>query len=103
MKYFGHRKLVLFELSTFNAFNLLEYLTNTDASSLVYTFCPKRTGFNMYAEYTQLQLAFLLLQPCSPPTFIQYLLANILFFILGNYYAFFEIVFMKDNVWNYLD
>jgi len=29
--------------------------------NLVYKFCPKRTGFNMYAEYTQLQLTFLAL------------------------------------------
>ena len=34
---------------------------NTDASILVYKFRPERTGFNMYAEYTQLQLAFLAL------------------------------------------
>ena len=25
---------------------------------------PERTGFNMYAEYTKLQLTFLTLQPC---------------------------------------
>ena len=35
----------------------------TDASILVYKFRPERTGFKMYAEYTQLQLAFLALQP----------------------------------------
>ena len=29
---------------------------NTDASILVYKFRPKRTGFNMYAEYTRPQL-----------------------------------------------
>ena len=34
----------------------------TDASILVYKFRPKRTGFNMYAEYTQLQLTFLALK-----------------------------------------
>ena len=38
---------------------------NTDASILVYKFRPKRTGFNMYAEYTQLQLTFLALVPCT--------------------------------------
>ena len=27
-------------------------------------FAHERTGFNMYAEYTQLQLTFLALQPC---------------------------------------
>ena len=32
---------------------------NTEASILVYKFRPERTGFNMYAEYTQLQLNFL--------------------------------------------
>ena len=37
---------------------------NTDASILVYKFRPERTGFNMYAEYTQLQLTFLALVPC---------------------------------------
>ena len=58
MKYSGHRKL-LCELSKFNAFYLLGYLTNTDASILVYKFRQKRTGFNMYAEYTRPQLTFL--------------------------------------------
>jgi len=63
MKYSGHRKL-LCELSKslkFDAFNLLGYETNTDASILVYKLRPERTGFNMYAEYTQLQLTFLVL------------------------------------------
>ena len=61
MKYYGHRKLLfkLLILAKFNAFNLLGYWTNTDASVLVYKFRPERTGFNMYAEYTQLQLTFL--------------------------------------------
>ena len=36
---------------------------NTDASVLVYKFRPKRTGFNMYAEYTRPQLSFLALHP----------------------------------------
>ena len=35
-----------------------------DASILVYEFRPERTGFNMYAEYTQPQLTFLSLVPC---------------------------------------
>ena len=35
-----------------------------DASILVYKFRPKRTGFNMYAEYTRPQLTFLALHPC---------------------------------------
>ena len=47
----------------FNAFNLLGYYTNTDASILVYKFRPKRTGFNVYAEYTRPQLTFLALHP----------------------------------------
>ena len=38
---------------------------NTDASTLVCKFRPKRTGFNMYAEYTRLQLTFLALHPCE--------------------------------------
>ena len=37
--------------------------TNTDASIRVFKFHPERTGFNTYAEYTQLQLTFLALQP----------------------------------------
>ena len=53
----------LLRLSKFNAFNLLECYTNTDASVLVYKFRPERTGFNMNAEYTQLQLTFLALKP----------------------------------------
>ena len=36
---------------------------NTDASVLVYKFRPKRTGFNVYAEYTRPQLTFLALHP----------------------------------------
>ena len=35
----------------------------TDASILVYKVRPERTGFNMYAEYTRLQLTFLALVP----------------------------------------
>ena len=60
MKYSGHRKLLyeLSKLSKFNAFNLLGYKTNTDASILVYKFRPERPGFNMYTEYTQPQLTF---------------------------------------------
>ena len=34
-----------------------------NASILVYKFRPERTGFNMYTEYTKLQLTFLTLQP----------------------------------------
>ena len=65
MKYSGHRKLLceFSKLSKLNAFNLLGYQTNTDASILVYNFRPERTGFNMYAEYTQPQLTFLELVP----------------------------------------
>ena len=66
MKYSGHRKLLceLSKLSKFNAFNLLGYYTNTDASIRVYQFRPERTGFNMYAEYAQLQLTSLALHSC---------------------------------------
>ena len=42
---------------------------NTDASILVYKFRQKRTGFNMYAEYTRPQLTFLALHPCPIPPF----------------------------------
>ena len=62
MKYSGHRKL-LCELSKLNAFILLGYWTNTDASILVYNDHPETTGFNMYAENTQQQLTFLTLLP----------------------------------------
>ena len=34
---------------------------NTETSIIVYKFRPERIGFNMYAEYTQLQLTFLAL------------------------------------------
>ena len=65
MKYSGHRKLLceLSKLSKLNAFILLGYQTNTDASILVYKSRPERSGFNMYAEYTQPQLTFLGLLP----------------------------------------
>ena len=61
MKYSGHSKLLceLSKLSKLNANILLGCYTNTDASILVYKFPPERTGFNMYSEYTQLQLTFL--------------------------------------------
>ena len=39
-------------------------ILNEHASILVYKFRPERTGFNMYAEYTQPQLTFLALVPC---------------------------------------
>ena len=67
MKYSGHRKLLceLSKLSKFNAFNPLGYKTYTDESILVYRFRPERTGFNMYAQYTQLQLTFLASLPYS--------------------------------------
>ena len=66
MKYSGYRKRLceLSKLSKLNAFIVLGYQTNTDASILVYKFRPERTGFNMYAEYTHLQLTFLALHPC---------------------------------------
>ena len=71
MKYSGHRKLLceFSKLSKLNAFNLLGYYTNTDASILVYKFRPEKTGFNMYAEYTQLQLTFLALHSWELPSF----------------------------------
>ena len=53
----------LSKLSKFNALNLLGYLTNTDASILVYKLHPEITGFNMHAEYTRPQLTFFALVP----------------------------------------
>jgi len=52
MKYSGHRKLLceLSKFSKFNAFILLGYFKNTDASILVYKFRPKRT---MVSKCTQ--------------------------------------------------
>ena len=58
---------LLCELSKLNAFILLGYYRNTDASILVYKFRPERTGFNMNAEYTQPQLTFLALVPWESP------------------------------------
>jgi len=68
MKYSGQRKLLCesSKLSKFNAFNLLGYQMNTDASIRVYKFRPDRTGFKMYAKYTQLQLTFLALHTLQP-------------------------------------
>ena len=40
---------------------LLTSSDNTDASILVYKFRPERTGFNMYAENSELKLTFLAL------------------------------------------
>ena len=72
MKYSGHRKLLceLSKLSKLNAFILLGYKTNTDASIPFYKFRPERTGFNMYAKYTQLQLTFLALHSWLPQSLI---------------------------------
>ena len=63
MKYSGHRKLLceLSKLSKLNAFNLLGYKMNTDASILVDKFRPESMGSKLEAEYTQLQLTFLAL------------------------------------------
>ena len=63
MKYSGQMKPLceLSKLSKYNAFNLLGYYTNTDASIIVYKFRPERTGSNMYTEYTQPQLTCLAL------------------------------------------
>ena len=63
MKYSGYRKLSceLPKLSKLNAFILLGYKSNTDASILFYKLRSERTGFNMHAEYTQLQSTFLAL------------------------------------------
>ena len=59
--------MCIIKIIKFNAFNLLGYLPNTDASILVYNFLPERTGFNMYTEYTQPQLTFLALHPWLVP------------------------------------
>ena len=56
-------------LSKLNALIHLGCLTSNNASILVYKFRPERTGFNMYAVYTQLQLTFLALVPCSVLSF----------------------------------
>ena len=63
MKYSGQKKILceLSKFSKFNAFIRLGYLTNTDDDTVVYKFRQERTGFNMYIEYTQLQLTFLAL------------------------------------------
>ena len=65
MKYPCHRKLLceLSKLSKLNAFILLAYYSNSDASILVYKYRPERTGFYMYAANTQQQLTFLALLP----------------------------------------
>ena len=48
-------------------------ILNEHASILVYKFRPERTGFNMYAEYTQPQLTFLTLQPWHKQSILMYL------------------------------
>ena len=65
MKSSGHGKLLceFLKLSKLNAFILLGYQKNTDASVLVYKHRPEKTGFNMYAENIQQQLTFLALLP----------------------------------------
>ena len=68
MKYSGHRKLLCeftklskFKIKCFYPPRILDEFT--DASILVYKFRLARTGFKMYAEYTQPQLTFLALLP----------------------------------------
>ena len=65
MQISSHRKLLceFSKLSKFNAFILLGYKMNTDASIFVYKYHPEKTGFNMYTENTQPQLTFLALLP----------------------------------------
>ena len=55
------------------------------ASILVYKFFPERTGFNMYAEYTQPQLTFLTLVPWR----------TVLLLLEGN-----SLYFSKENLSN---
>ena len=57
----------IIKIIKFNAFNLLGYLTNTEASILVNKFRPERIDFNMYAEYTRPQLFFLAFHPLIHP------------------------------------
>ena len=47
-----------------NCQNLMP-LTSSDTKQKFYKFCPKRTGFNVNAEYTRPQLNFLALHPCE--------------------------------------
>ena len=86
MKYFGHRnRLCEFsKLSKLNAFNLLGYQTNNDASILVYKFRPERTGFNMYAEYTRLQLTFLALYKYLDQIYLYFSRVQIILFLFQN-------------------
>ena len=51
-------------------------ILNTDASILVYKFSPERTGFNMCAEYTQLQLTFFASEPWYPVYFQRFKIKN---------------------------
>ena len=90
MKYSGHRNLLceLSKLSKLNAFILLGHYTNTDASILVYKFRPERTGFNMYAEYTQQQLTFLALVPCVS-VYLFFIQAYLKFFVFATKFLLF--------------
>ena len=60
----------IIKIKFFYSPRILNKQKNTDASILVYKFRPERTGFNMYAEYTQPQLTFLALIPWKSPTFL---------------------------------
>ena len=62
MKYSGHRKL-LCVLSKFNAFNLLDSKRTLMHLFLFTNSAQRKHGFNMFAEYTKLQLTFLALVP----------------------------------------
>ena len=103
MKYSGHRKLLceLSKLSKLNAFILLGYQTNIDASILVYKFRPERTGFIMYAEHTQPQLTFLALLPCSKLSLIfvsyestksKFKIKNFMFYFVTNRFEFYDVL-----------
>ena len=69
----------IIKIIKFDAFNLLGYWTNTDASILVSKFRPERTGFNMCVEYTRLKLTFLALKPWQLRTIKQLFIRFILF------------------------
>ena len=54
---------------------------------LVYKFRPERTGFNMYAEYTQPQLTFLALVPWFTVNNLWYVLYTPLWIVLYELYS----------------
>ena len=66
-------------------------------SIFVYKFRPERTGFNMYAEYTQQQLTFLALVPCVS-VYLFFIQAYLKFFAFATKFLLFLVSWYSTSI-----